>query len=923
MPKQHQPHHILLQHITQLKNDCLAIIRDEKPVVTKALTEQLARMHTGFFVTDYPQAYTMKGSEASHLKGVSRQERREYIRKTKGLFPVQTITHALTQEHEQVSKRLHARGLHNFRLMGAETSVRQTLQRPAGYDDADAFILAKSDIHGLFEFTEAVEKRLRGEDPDFHKPLILHNHGGYWEPILKGMQMTHENRRWLESHNIYMASRLSRVEAICANWGVDKAKVPVPLAPALEIEPGSTILVVTRQNRKIHELQRIFDALDANIRILPFHVVIGRPREAEEISGTYIGNNIEKKTSAQEKIASMPKAELEAKLRRYGLAVDNKTLILCDDRGEEFETNFFAEPEFAELRKHLNPNKRGLGVEMANFLRAIANAGEMYHLIEKAHDRMKAEGRNPSRNGYDYACYAIAPITDLANPLVITATTEDEIVVDPEYDTNIGYSEDFLKLKGSPYASKNKTPNFMAKYSAMALAVATISKVTGLEAKRTADFTMSSLMGVYSQTAFDNRQGRWKIGMPQSASLGVADVEKIPLSRIVNQGFLREFSFVAGQKPYDLNIEHSYTVLSEDKKQMPWYSSLVSSHQFALDVDGFYFRPTGNARGMMEEFARDFSFFNPIVGKQTFAPHYHPKPNVVDVRYAKRQIRNYDYLHKLGLIGDAAVYLRDDVDSKSEAQRVFSRKLKNYVRPNDVDVPLSIEGDVPEGLFRVVVYASASNRSETINNEARLLGELCAANGFSAINGGGNDGLMKSFADGVVLFRAKEKAMNPSQIVVNGLTSIQCIDTIESEGEYPHADRKERHPTIFHRMDKLQENDAEIFLAGGAGTLQEFYATCMSRLRTGRIENRPLILVNQGIRSGDEVCKVWDTLIDTLPKGAIEACNIFVVDTVEEAMGICMDARSDRGMASIMKANPHLTANENLFIPPKSSPKVA
>ena len=923
MAKPNQSHHVLLQRITQLKNDCLAIIKDEKPVVPRPLFEQLARMHTGFFMTDLPQAYTTLGHEASHLKAMTKKERAEYIRTTKGLFPAQTMTRALVLETEQISKKLKARHLTNFRVMGSETTVRQSLHTTPEYEEADMFILPKGDIFGLYEFTQAVERRLKGEDPHPHKPLIAQNHEGFWDPILNGLLLTKENVRWFESHNIFMTNRLSRVEAICANANIDKEKQIPPVKAALEIKPGATILVATRQNRKIHELQKIFDALGANIRVLPFHVVVGRPREAEEISGTYIGNNIEKMQAVQEKIANMPRAELEKRLRRHGLSLDDNTFVLCDDRGIEFETNFFAEPEFAELRKHLNPNKRGLGVEMANFLRAIANAGDMYNLIEKSHERMTAEGRKPSRDAYDYACYAVASITDLAHPLVVTATTEDEIVAHPEYDTKIGYSEDYLKLKRSPYHSKNMTPNFMAHHSAMALAVATMAKITGLDAARDVKLDVPELFKDYAQTAYDNRQERWKIGMPQSSSLEGSMGTRSAAMRILNQGFKREFALVAGHKDYDLGAEHSFTVMGEDGTKMPWYSSLVSADKFAKEVDAFYFRPIGPAANMMEEFARDFSFFTPIVGKQTFGPHYHPKPNVVDVRYAKRQLANYDYLHMLGLIGDAPVYLMDAVDSKSEAQRVLSRKLKNYVRPDDVDVPLSVEGSVPDGLFRIVVYASASNRGEAINRDAFRLGELSAEKGFSAINGGGNDGLMKSYADGVVHFRKMEKAASPSHIVVNGLTSIQCIDTIESEGEYPHADLKERHPTIFHRMDKLQENDAEIFLAGGAGTLQEFYATCMARLRTGRIENRPLILVNQDIRNGDDIYKVWDKLIASLPAGAAAACNIHIVNTVDEAMDICVEARAKRGMTPIMKVNPYLTANENKFNPAQEQPKVA
>ena len=153
MTKPAQSHHTLLQRIVQLKNDCNDILLDKKPVVPKFFLEQIARMHTGFFITDFAQAYTMDGHEASHLKGLSKKEQTEYIRKKKGFFPVQTMTHALIEENEHLAKKLAARGINNFRIMGTDSN------NDAEYNDADAFILGKSAFKGVKEFLEAIEKR--------------------------------------------------------------------------------------------------------------------------------------------------------------------------------------------------------------------------------------------------------------------------------------------------------------------------------------------------------------------------------------------------------------------------------------------------------------------------------------------------------------------------------------------------------------------------------------------------------------------------------------------------------------------------------------------------------------------------------------------------------------------------------------------
>lgn len=904
----------LLAGFSLLKKDCLALIRDEKPKVPFWMNQQLARMHTGFFITDLPQAYTRNNAEDKALETMAAVERNEYMRTTKGLFPVHTMTKALITETAGLANKLAARGISNIRFMGADVAARKAdYKSEPGYSEADAFMLGRSDFIGLHQFADAVERRLKGEDPETCKPIILHNFKDYWGPSLQGLGIDDEKLAELKEHNIFIVSSLPQAAQICRDAGIETDKPAQPIAPKLPIKPGSTILVATRQNRKIHELQKIFDALGADIDVLPFHTVVGRPREAEEISGTCIGNNMEKMAEVKKKISALSTGELERRLHRHGCKLDETTLVLCDDRSLEFDTAFFAEPEFAHLQQHLNPHKRGPGVEMANFLRAIPNIGDMYHTIGKIYNRLEKEGRKPTRDAYDYACYALAPINDLDNILMMTATTEDEIVVSPKFETKIGYSEDYLRLKSTPHFSKNTTPDFMVKHSSMAQAVQGIAAVSGLASSR--EFTVPgvSVFKDFSANSGNNRQGHWRIGLPQSGSMPGSLARQPSSLRILNNGLRQNFNLVAWHHSYDPSIEHSFTVASAEGHREPWYSSLVSAYQYAKEMDGFYFRPLGPAATLQEEIARDWSFFNVLVGKQTFSPDYHSKPFVVDTRYAKRQLENYDYLHKVGMIGDAPNYLMHQVNSKTKAQKIFGHEFKHYVRPNDVESIYSDEGQTPDGLFRVTVYCSASSRNDALRVEARRFGRLGAEAGFNVVTGGGNDGLMKEVSDGVIEYRHHELACRPERVVVNGLISIQCIDTIESEGEYPHADRKERHPSIYHRMDNLQKNEASVFLAGGAGTLQEFYAECLERLRTGQVENRPLILVNQKIRCGDEELGVWDKLVSTLPKGLEKACNVHIVDTVEAAMDICLEARAARGMTMKTKLNPYLSANENIL----------
>ena len=138
--------------------------------------------------------------------------------------------------------------------------------------------------------------------------------------------------------------------------------------------------------------------------------------------------------------------------------------------------------------------------------------------------------------------------------------------------------------------------------------------------------------------------------------------------------------------------------------------------------------------------------------------------------------------------------------------------------------------------------------------------------------------------------------VNSYDLPSTNVSSIQCQDTKEEEGLLTDVDYWAVYPTIYQRMHELQDADAEVVLPGGAGTIQEIIGSVIMR-KNGfyPVENRPLIIVNQG---GN-----YDPFLRLIPEADFESFNIQVVETKEEAFDILREARRAKNMEPSLPYN--------------------
>jgi predicted Rossmann-fold nucleotide-binding protein len=270
----------------------------------------------------------------------------------------------------------------------------------------------------------------------------------------------------------------------------------------------------------------------------------------------------------------------------------------------------------------------------------------------------------------------------------------------------------------------------------------------------------------------------------------------------------------------------------------------------------------------------------------------------------------FDAYHRMGLILDRPHLLYYAASDNQDAVTYFDRYFeKNYSRVDAPPAPRIITGqERPEDLYSVTFYGSASYKGETLRKSCNDFGYLMAQQGMAFLNGGGTQGLMVETSWGFQRFRKEERASGKGQSTRNWIGSIQCMETQRIEGLCDFNDFCVVEPNIFLRMDRLQDTNAEVFFAGGAGTLQEFFATVMMRLRGLTSYNRPLILVNETILGAKgQIFGVFDPLLKILPEEVLSMVQ--VVKSAEEAVQLCV---KDRAQFGLMR---HITQAANNSVP--------
>lgn len=169
----------------------------------------------------------------------------------------------------------------------------------------------------------------------------------------------------------------------------------------------------------------------------------------------------------------------------------------------------------------------------------------------------------------------------------------------------------------------------------------------------------------------------------------------------------------------------------------------------------------------------------------------------------------------------------------------------------------------------VCVYCGSSNRVDQIYKDSAVtLGKAIAAEGWGVVYGGGRVGLMGLVADSALGAGAPVVGIIPKHI---------------QSREIEHTDLTELHivDSMHTRKQMMVDRaDAFVVLAGGLGTLDEFFEL-LTWKQLG-LHDKPIVLVN--------INGYWTKMLDAIRHIAdvgfmrTDDLNTFlVVDTVEEA----------------------------------------
>ncbi len=902
----------LLARLDWAEKTLRSILKGEKPHINPKnkvqgwLYKQMLRMHKDFFIPEVPKSYvTLPGEKKAEIE-------------RKGITEEHPLSYAQTKRKMNIDQYMHKNDIRNYKVLGTDYGFRDVERDPLEQSDyADAFILGRGDFFALWQFVNILKAKITKTDdyPSLaNKTLVVQNSGGrFWDSMIKGLKL----EKYTDVLQITTFPNETK-KILAKDLGEWADREPKKSRATPHIKPGSVFLLATGNSKKVFELQDIMNTQKTGVRVVPFNTVFPKPEEAKELSQTYIGNNVEKAEKTWERLAELPKEEIERLLKIKGYDPE-KTYIWFDDRGLETAEDFMSDGIFNECRSYLNPYKPGPGAELAHVLKSMS-IEDFYARTKRIVDNM---GRPADLTVKDIMTYMVAPVMpdEKGHRAVysFSAATEDTLTFSPRPANDLHkYSEHYQTPKNIPDdRTKAEIEGYIENMSAMALAARAAIHTFDMEKNR------SKAPGLQAQFRQGSKSRSWKIGTQYSVRSGKSGQVSKGLARRLNGNF----SFMRENNgDYNVITPSIHELKQESGDNETVSSSLNNFFRLAVDTDCFVLTPESRKTDIKKYFwQRMFVFYSLVVGKQIFDPVISSKALAILNKDGdntwKPALDLYTHLHAKSLVGDKPHHVFRTFDTVEKTSDYVQRRMKNYI-PDNVPNPAYQEqgGQTPEDLFKVTVFCSATSTNGILRDNARKLGFQLAAYGFALKNGGGSGGVQENFEKlfnkdgfvrgdvrreglmvetslGVHEFRHWWKNNFDEEPPETWVESIQCEQTFQSEGLCEFNDRSVVHPNIFHRMDDLAKTDAFIIDAGGAGTVQEIAAALMLR-EAGElpVHNVPFIIINTETGRGAHKNTIWGPLIDMMTPKMMRELNIHIVDNHSDAVKICREARAAKNM---------------------------
>lgn len=901
------------------------ILHGEKPSIDTNnkdqawLYEQMIRMHKDGLLSEEPKSYVFLPNE---------DPADEELLRYKGVTAREPLPKALTSQARAVRFFLEEKGIRNTKALGEDYAFLYMRDPLDQLDYADSFVLSKAGLSGLYQWVRYMRASADPAIDMKDKTFVMHNADGFWDPSIDALDLKHvhksEGEKIKKKHIRPFSVADSRHDAatVLRKALGDRADIKARWEENVhKIDAGSTMFVVTGNPKKVQDYKKAFGARNTGVNVKSYQGIFSqKPEGADELSYTYVGNNLEKFRNfiAMLRDTYGPEA-FRQEMEDRGYDIDT-AYLLFDDGGVETDENLIDGEEFKSVMSvRSNPYKDyGPGPETKHLVNAVQNMPfegargrrgfmkRMESALKRKEEALQAEEgeiAKLSRGVKDKICTVVVPLKDLVEA-VETGASVDQIMEEAPYYMYFSVTEGKIIFEPRPNVpavdEKNFTipvhdpdgrtqaeiPGYVANHSMTAQAVKVISRTMGIQKQE------GSLKKTFN---FNSNNGeRLRIGTQYSLH---KDVQGHGLWGKISM-LSKYFNFMSGadNEGFDLSNHRPHKMETEDGLEVQMKSALNNFFEFCLRSDGF-FLTNDNKKIKTQDYFWDkmFMMMSLIVGHQINDKTVTEKPFLV------MEGKTWDPYHRLvealsgGLIPELPHQLYKRVAEKDDVEDVMKNSFAEY-DPHQVPTYKFREGgaEAPEDMFRVTVYCSATTTDFPLKMWARNLSFDMAGMGFAVVNGGGTgpDGLMVETSNGVHKVRDEFVPFLQGKnvgIPQTHVSSIHCEDTAQEEGLCDFNDYWAVYPWIYQRMQALQETDAEVVLPGGAGTIQEIAASILMR-KAGvhPSKDRPMIIVNKN--------GVYDPLVKMIPQKDYSRYNIHVVETNSEVMDILLDARKARGM---------------------------
>ena len=854
------------------------MLRGKKPVIDVSeptqnfLFQQMRQMYQEGFLMEPPRSYCILDDELDLAP-----EDMERVMKLKGVTRREPIPKTLTTEARRTRCKLEENEISNARILGEDPSFLYRRKASEQLDYADSFILTQAGLAGLYQFVHYLRCAQEGKFTKDLKHVVLQDSESYWDPVVNTLSDIIENTPGFK----ITSSRHDTSEYLDTALGERKFMPAKQSEDTPHMQPGHIILPLTTNIKKENNFRKAADLRSDGVNIRNYHSLLRfRPNAAEEFSYSYIGNIIEKFYAFYELLQGLGTQIFRDQLDKNGWR-SNQISILIEDQGLEMDGDLFKGPEFNNCITERENRYReyGPGPELKGIISSVAsnpfkNMTGDRALVERvfsARDRIH-EGTPPEDmpdiKARQKSCAMIIPLDRIMQ------------CVDQGMDVDQAFEQDIFTLIHS------ETRNTLLREPP--------------EEKPALDLPHFLVPDKdpdgYTQAQTNNYEARF--GLPGNNYKAIARThgfgdrrdDRFSLKHRFQSMDLDDKKIGSFEFPDDISRKR-YEVKTKDGQTIEMDSALQCFYEYCLRHDGFFVQETNLKRDLWKDL---FQITSLLVGAQLKDSSILGKPIVWrtgEIHSILEKFSSWLIKEKLEELCKPIGHIREkDEAFKSEFFRLDAAEPEHH----------SLERggqEAPEDLFRVTVYCSATSTDADMKKQASDFGLDLSALGFAVKTGGGTgtDGLMVEVNKGVV-DRQKDfvnflRSLRVSDDVLPQ-THLSChhsTETADEEGFFERADFYDILPTIYYRMDRLQDTDAEVILPGGAGTIQEIAASAIMR-KSGLmpVEHRPMIIVNHN--------NMYDELIDLMPKADFKELNIHVVDTLDEALHILSDARQNRNM---------------------------